>query len=143
MNDQIQNNEPYDRHEARRQRRAERREARGIPGGSTWVAGVILIVIGGAFLMQNMGTFRFPFMNWWALFILIPALGSLDRAYRAYKNAGNQLTRFARNSMFVGLILTIVAALFIFNLNWTFYGPLLLILVGLGVLVNSMLPAKE
>jgi peptidoglycan/LPS O-acetylase OafA/YrhL len=143
MNDQIQNDQPYDRREARRQRRAERREARGIPGGSTWVVGLILIVVGGAFLMQNLGKFYFPFTNWWALFILIPAFGSLDRAYRAYKNAGNQLTVFARNAGFVGVILLIVAGLFLFNLNWTYYGPMLLILVGVGVLLNSMFPSKD
>ena len=143
MNNQSQNNESYDRFEARRQRRAERREARGIPGGSTWVVGLILIVLGGAFLIQNLGKVYFPFTNWWALFILIPALGSLDRAFRAYKNAGNQLTAFARNSAFVGVILLIVTGLFLFNLSWTFYGPMLLILVGLGVLLNSMLPSKE
>jgi peptidoglycan/LPS O-acetylase OafA/YrhL len=143
MNDQMQNNEPYDRHEARRQRRAERREARGIPGGSTWVVGLILIVLGGTFLMQNMGNFYFPFTNWWALFILIPALGSLDRAYRSYKNSGDQFTGFARNSTFVGVILLIVTGLFLFNLSWIYYGPLLLILVGLGVLLNSVFPSKE
>ena len=143
MNDQIQNDQPYDRREARSQRRAERREARGIPGGSTWVVGLILIVVGGAFLMQNLGKFYFPFTNWWALFILIPAFGSLDRAYRAYKNAGNQLTVFARNAGFVGVILLIVAGLFLFNLNWTYYGPMLLILVGVGVLLNSMFPSKD
>ena len=143
MNDQNQNNEPFDRRESRRQRRAERREVRGIPGGSTWIVGLILIVLGGAFLLQNMGRFYFPFTNWWALFILIPALSSLDRAYRAYKNAGNQFTAFARNAAFVGAILLIVAGLFLFNLNWTYFGPALLILVGVGVLANAMLPGKE
>lgn len=143
MNDQIQNNEPYDRHEARRQRRAERREARGILGGSTWAAGIILIVLGGMFLMQNLGTFYFSFTNWWALFILIPALGSLERAYRAYKNTGNQFTAFVRNSAFVGVILLIVTGLFLFNISWAFYGPMLIILVGIGVLLNSMFPVCE
>jgi len=143
MNDQSQNNELFDRREARRQRREERREAMGIPGGSTWIVGVVLIVLGGAFLMQNMGRFFLPFTNWWALFILIPAFGALDRAYRAYKNADNQLTAFARNSLFVGLILTLVAGMFLFNLNWTIFGPILIILVGLGILANSMISAKE
>lgn len=143
MTDQFQDNEPFDRREARRQRRQERREARGIPGGSTWVVGLILIILGGMFLMQNMGELSFPFTNWWALFILIPAFGSLERAYRAYQLAGNQFTTFARNSMFVGVILLIVTGMFLFNLSWTFYGSVLLILVGLGVLVNSMLPSKE
>ena len=143
MNEQNQYNEPFDRRESRRQRRIERHEARGISGGSTWIFGLILIVLGGAFLMQNMGKFYFPFTNWWALFILIPALSALDRAYRAYKNAGNQLTTFARNSLFVGLLLTLVAASFLFNLNWTYFGPALLILAGIGVLANAMLPGKE
>ena len=93
MNEQFQNNEPFDRREARRQRREERREALGVSGGSTWVVGLILIILGGAFLMQNIGIFNIPFTNWWALFILIPAFGSLDRAYRAYKQAGESIYR--------------------------------------------------
>jgi len=138
MNDQIQNNEPFDRRESRRQRRMERREALGVPGGSTWVVGLILILLGGIFLMQNMGRFHFPFTNWWALFILIPALGAFDRAYRVYRQAGDQFTAFARNSMMVGLILTMVAGMFLFNLNWTYFGPILIILVGAGILANGM-----
>lgn len=143
MNDRPQNNEPLDRREARRQRRKDRREARGLPGGRTWVAGLILIVLGGAFLMQNMGTIRIPFTNWWALFILIPAIGAFDRAYRSYRHAGNQLTAPARNSLFVGLILTVITAAFLFNYNLTYFGPSLLILVGLGILANAMFSAKE
>ncbi len=143
MNEQFQNNEPFDRREARRQRREERRESLGIPGGSTWVVGLILIILGGAFLMQNIGIFNIPFTNWWALFILIPAFGSLDRAYRAYKQAGNQFTAFVRSSLFAGLILTMVAGMFLFNLNWTFFGPIILILVGVGILATSMLAIKE
>jgi hypothetical protein len=140
MNDQFQNNnEPLDRRESRRQRH----EALGIPGGSTWAVGLVLIILGGAFLMQNTGMYKIPFTNWWALFILIPAIGSLDRAYRAYKNADNQLTVFARNSMFVGLILTMVAGMFLFNLNWSTFGPVLIILVGLGIIANNMFSSTE
>ena len=143
MNDQSQNNELFDRRESRHQRRVERLEARGIPGGSTWVVGLILIVLGGAFLMQNTGRFFFPFTNWWALFILIPAFGSLDRAYQAYRNAGNQFTAFVRNSAFVGLVLTMVAGMFLFNLNWTYLGPIMIMLVGVGILATNMISRKE
>lgn len=143
MNDQFQNNEPLDRREARRQRREERREALGIPGGSTWAVGLVLIILGGVLLMQNIGVYKIPFTNWWALFILIPALGSLDRAYRAYKHADNQLTAFARNSMFVGLILTMVAGMFLLNLNWSIFGPIFIILVGLGILTKNMFSSRE
>lgn len=139
MNEQFQDNEPVDRHEARRQRREERREA----GGNNWIAGVILVVLGGIFLMRNTGIFHFPFMNWWALFILIPALSSLDKAFRAYRNAGNQLTTLARNSLFVGLFLTFLSASFLFSFDWSYFGPILLILAGAGVLFTAMLPVKE
>jgi len=74
MNEQFQDNEPLDRQEARRRRSEERREM----GGSTWIAGVILVVLGGIFLVRNTGILNYSFTNWWALFILIPALGSLD-----------------------------------------------------------------
>ena len=138
MNDQSSSNESFDRHETRQQRRAERRAALGAPSsGSTWIVGLILIVLGIAFLMQNFGMFLFPFKNWWALFILIPAIGSFDRAFRAYKHADNQLTTFARNSLFVGLIITMLAGMFLFSLNWSIFGPLLIILVGIGILINT------
>ena len=143
MNEQFQNNEPLDRRDARRQRREERLEALGGAGANTWIMGVILIVLGGIFLLQNLGTFYFLLQNWWALFILIPALGSFDRAYRAYKHAGNRFTAFVRNSMFIGLILTTVTGMFLFNLPWTYLGPIMIILVGAGILANSMLSAKE
>lgn len=144
MNDQSPVNQPLDRHEARRQRREARRAALGArSSGGTWVAGLILILLGTAFLMQNMGTFSIPFRNWWALFILMPAIGAFSRAFRVYKHADNRLTTQARNSLFVGLILTIVSGLFLFDLNWSLFGPLLIILVGLGILLNNMLPTME
>ena len=139
MNEQFQDNEPIDRHEARRQRREERREV----GGNNWIAGVILVVLGGIFLMRNIGIFHFTFTNWWALFILIPALSSLDKAFRAYRNAGNQLTSHARNSLLVGLFLTFLSASFLFSFDWSYFGPILLILAGAGVLFTAMLPVKE
>jgi len=130
--------EPLDRREARRQRR----EARQASGASTWITGLILILLGGAFLMQNMGSFAIPLKNWWALFILIPAVGAFDAAWRMYQNADNHLTAAARGSLLGGLVLTIVTLAFLFNINWTFFGPALLILAGAGILVNAMLPGK-
>ena len=141
MNDQTPINdnqsEPFDRLEARRQRRAERLADPSRGGG--WIAGVILIVLGAAFLFRNTGIFTIPFVNWWALFILIPAIGSLDSAVRIYHHAGNQFTAAARGSLMVGLVLTFVTIMFLFDMSWTLFGPILIILVGLGIIVNSML----
>jgi peptidoglycan/LPS O-acetylase OafA/YrhL len=128
--------EPMDRREARRQRRAERLAEPS--RGGTWIAGIILILLGGAFLMQNMGSFTIPFKNWWALFILIPAIGAFDTALRTYRHEGT-LTAPARGSLLVGIVLTLVTAAFLLNINWTFFGPILIILAGLGIVVNTML----
>jgi hypothetical protein len=139
MNDQFPVNEtqpepsdPMDRREARRQRRAER--LADPSRGGTWVVGLILILLGGIFLLRNTGTFDIPLKNWWALFILIPAIGSFDTALRMYRSAGNQLTAPVRGSLLVGLVLTFVTATFLFGLDWSYFGPILIILTGIGIL---------
>ena len=82
MNDQtpIRDPEPFDRREARRQRR-EQRLADPSRGGA-WVTGLVLILLGGMFLLRNTGTFDLPLRNLWGLFILIPAIGAFDSALR-------------------------------------------------------------
>ncbi|NTU54627.1 MAG: hypothetical protein HGA79_00075 [Anaerolineales bacterium] len=139
MNDQL-NNEPLDRREARHQRRAER--LADPSRGSSWIAGIILVVLGGIFLLQNMGSYRFPLQNWWALFILIPAVGAFDTAFRTYRREGT-FTAPARGSLLVGIVLTLVTAAFVFNISWTYFGPALIILAGLGILFNSMVGRQE
>lgn len=136
MNDQSPVHDPQperiDRREARMQRQAGRL-ADPSRGGS-WVTGLVLIVLGVAFLMQNMGSFSIPLKSWWALFILIPAFGALDTGIRTYRSASNQLTVPARGSLLVGLVLTFVAVSFLFDLSWSYFGPVLIILVGIGIL---------
>jgi hypothetical protein len=140
MNDQSPLKQPLDRREARRQRRESRRAALGAPSRiGTLTLGGILVLLGVVFLMQNMGTFVFPLKNWGALFILIPAFGAFDRAWRYYRNVENQFTSQAVGALLVGLALTAVTIMILFELNWTFYGPLLIILVGVGILVNATL----
>lgn len=99
--------------------------------------GIILILLGAVFLMRNTGIYNLPLNNWWALFILIPAIGAFDTALQTYRNAGNQLTAAAGGSLLVGLVLTFVTIMFLFDLSWTFFGPILIILVGIGILFNA------
>jgi uncharacterized membrane protein len=140
MNDPLPTNEPFDRHEARRQRREARRAALGAPSrSSTWIAGLIMILLGLAFLLRTTGNFNFPLNNWWALFILIPAIGAFDTAIRMYRNSGNQLIAPAAGSLLVGLVLIFVTASFLLNLNWSLFGPIILILAGIGILAVAVL----
>jgi predicted secreted protein len=130
-----------DRDEWRAQRstwREERRAARH-SGTGAWIGGAILIVLGLVFLAQNMG--MLVLQNWWALFILIPAAGSFSSAYAMYRNNGNRLSYPARGSLLGGIVFTLVAAAFLFNLNFGVFWPVLLILAGVGLLLNFLLPS--
>jgi hypothetical protein len=127
--------EPFDRRAVRQQRREARREFLGAPStGSALVAGSILILLGAAFLLQNFGAFVIPLQNWWALFFMVPAVGAFDTAWRSYRQE-NRMTAAARGSLLIGSILTLVTAIYLFQLNWAIFGPVLIILTGLGLLV--------
>jgi hypothetical protein len=121
----------------RAERRAERRAAREARGGAR-IGGIVLIALGVIFILQNMGALYLQ--NWWALFILIPALGSFGASYAEYRNSGGRFNARARGSLIAGLIFTAVAAVFLFNLNFSLLLPTILIVAGLGILFNTMLP---
>ncbi|WP_423223024.1 hypothetical protein [Candidatus Amarolinea aalborgensis] len=116
--------------------RAERHED---PGGvSPWLGGAILIVLGLIFLAQNLHIATFQ--NWWAIFILIPAVGAFNTAWGRYQAAGARLTSDAAGSLIGGLVLTVVALAFLFNLglNASLFWPVLLILGGVALLLQAV-----
>jgi hypothetical protein len=147
MNEQTPPNntesEPISRHEARQQRREARREVLGGGGSLTWIAGILLILLGIGFLLQTMGPFSIALHNWWALFILLPALGAFDTAIRVYKQNDNRLVASVRGSLLSGAILTLVTAMFLFELDWKYFGPVLIILAGIGIFAGAALPGKK
>ncbi len=134
---------PPEYHDWREQRRAERwarREARWRrhaerPYG--WIGGVILIVVGMVFLLQNMGIAFL--VNWWALFILIPAFWSFVAAWDIYQDNG-YLTRGGACSLAVGILLTILSCSFLLNLYTDLFLPILLIVSGLVLLGTAFFP---
>jgi len=134
MTTENRNTPTTDPYSDRAQRRAARRAARG---GGAWVGGLILIGLGVIFLLQNAG--MLALQNWWALFILLPALGSFGAAYTEARRSG-RFTARARGSFVAGLIFTAVAAVFLFNLNFSLLLPAILIVAGIGILFNTMLP---
>jgi len=97
---------------------------------------IALIVVGTVLFLRNVLQVPGNF-NWWALFILIPAFSALAAAYRMYKE-NNRLNPAARGSLISGLILTLVAAVFLFGLSWGIIWPLVLVLVGLGILLGNL-----
>lgn len=122
----------------RRAERAERREERKMVRQSSaygWIAGVVLILIGLGFLAQNFGGFRMD--NWWALFILIPAVGSLAAAYENYRT-NQSLTTAGRSSLVLGVFLTALTVMFLFDLSMSIFWPALLILAGVALLAGGL-----
>lgn len=148
MNIDFQNNPTpspsTDRYSERALRRAERaqyraeRHAARYAGGGAWIIGVALIAFGAIIMLQTMGAVQLH--NWWALFILLPTLGSFATAYGAYRNNGGHLNAMVRGSFMGGLLLTAIAAVFLFGLNLSLLLPIILIVAGLGMLFNTVLP---
>jgi hypothetical protein len=110
-------------------------EERHDRGRSQWAFGAVLILIGLAFLMGNF--FNFSFLtNWWAFFILLPAVYNLNRAWSSYRQHGH-LTSGARGSLIGGLLIGTVGLIFLFNLDWGVIWPVFIIIIGVGALVGA------
>jgi len=101
-----------------------------------WIGGAILILLGVVFLLQNL---NIPFLtNWWALFILIPAFWSYVAAWDSFQD-NNRLTRRGAGSLTWGIILTVLALVFLLGLNIGLFWPVLLIVGGLALVGTATL----
>ncbi len=98
------------------------------------VLGAIFILIGAIFLAQNMTDFDIGNWNWWALLILLPALGSLNRTWNIYRAEG-QTSEAMRSPLVGSLMLLLVATILLFDLSWGALWPLFLIIIGVGALI--------
>jgi len=104
----------------------------------SWIVGIIIIVVGVVFLGRNAGWFGdgWEFDNWWALFILIPTFGSLAQAWRAYRTNGHRLSSEVARTLMIGLLLLAVTIIFLLELDWGKVWPVLLVIVGIGLLLG-------
>ena len=108
------------------------RRVRRHKGNTT--GGLILIGIGIFFLLSQVTGFYIH--NWWALFILIPAAMKLNEAWQSYQ-ADGRLNEATRGALIGGTLLAMVASFFLFNISWGLFWPLILILLGIGALLNG------
>lgn len=103
---------------------------------SNWIVGGVMVVLGIIFLINNYST-NFQLQNWWAIFILIPALSNLGTAWKAYREDG-YFSHRGRNALTWGLVTLTVAIIFLLGLEWGIVWPVLLIVIGLGSLVSFL-----
>lgn len=124
----------------REQRRAERharRDARhGLWGGAP-IGGLVLLVIGGVLLANQFG-YHLP-DRWWAALLLIPAGGALVSSVRFWRE-DNRMSARVTGSAAGGVVFLILACAFFFGANWSFFWPVLLMLVGAGLMARSYWP---
>jgi drug/metabolite transporter (DMT)-like permease len=101
-----------------------------------WIGGVVLVAAGAFLLLGNLT--RFSLQNWWAVFLLIPAAGSLWTAYTIWRRNEWRFNAASRGPLIGGLVLVFLAVIFLFNLDWGRVWPGFLIIVGGGLLLTGI-----
>ena len=124
----------------RRAEREARREDRRSRWGGAPIGAIVLILIGALLLAENFGV-ELP-DRWWALFLLIPAIGALVAAIRNYRDGGNTFSGEVVGSLVSAAIFLVLALAFFFGFAWGIFWPALLIVIGLGILARDYLPKR-
>lgn len=112
----------------------EEREGAAEDKGSNWIMALVMIVVGIGLLASNFT--EFSLNNWWALFLLIPAITMLRNVWVDYQAHG-RLTSRSTGALIGGLTVLAAMAVFLFNLSWSGLWPLGFIFGGISVLLSS------
>ena len=106
-----------------------------VPSSSLWI-GLAFIAGGAMVLLNQSGLLSFK-LNWWAFFILIPAIGSFSNAYHRYRATNNLFEMSVMMPAVIGLVMIgLMINLLIgngWNFNWNLIWPIMLIIIGLGM----------
>lgn len=119
--------------------------SRGRLSSSGLIVGLVLIALGGIFLLQTLGLFgTSPVLrNWWALFILIPIAGVLGNLWRTYQANGGAFVSSMIGQLIVLLVMSMLFVILLFNLDWSRLWPVFLIVAGLGALASALVRQRD
>ena len=99
--------------------------------------GLIFIFGGIAVLLNQFDLLPFE-LNWWALFILLPAVGFLSRAYNRFRSGGDVFSMDIAMTALIGLIMAALSFSLLvggaWNFNWSLLWPMIIILIGLSMI---------
>jgi len=101
-----------------------------------WIG--LAFIAGGAILLLNQSGLLSFELNWWAFFILIPAIGSFSNAYNRYRSTNNLFDTSVMMPALIGLFM--IGLMFNllggngWNFNWNLLWPSMLIIIGLGMI---------
>ena len=105
-----------------------------------WI-GLVLIFAGAVVLLNQLDILPFE-LNWWALFILFPAFGTLARAYNSYRSTNDLFEMGVMIPALVGLFMLLMSVSLLLgdaiNLNLRVYWPIILIVLGLGLIIGRL-----
>jgi hypothetical protein len=103
-----------------------------------WI-GLVFIFGGAVVLLNQLNILPFE-LNWWALFILFPAFGALTSAYNRYRSTNVLFEMGVMIPALVGLFMLLLSMSLLvgdaINLNLRVYWPIILIVLGLGLIIG-------
>lgn len=101
-----------------------------------WI-GLAFIGGGAIVLLNQSGLLSFE-LNWWAFFILIPAIGSFRGAYNRYRVTNNLFEMSVMMPALIGLFMIGLMLNLLggngWNFNWNLLWPVMLIVIGLSMI---------
>ena len=99
--------------------------------------GLIFVFGGIALILNQLNILPFE-LNWWALFIMLPAAGMLNGAYNRFRSHGNAFSMDVAFTALIGLFLVGLSFSMLvgasWNINWSLFWPAMIILIGLGMI---------
>jgi hypothetical protein len=97
---------------------------------------ILLILIGGILLIQNLGI-GLKHFNWWALFIFLPVAGSLSTAWKDFLKS-RRLDGKVCSSLGSALVVGTVGVLLLTGADWSHWWPVMLIAAGLSSMLSGI-----
>ena len=103
-----------------------------------WI-GLVFIIGGAVVLLDQLNILPFE-LNWWALLILFPAFCTLMSAYNRYRSTKDLFEMGVMIPALVGLFMLLMSVSLLvsdaIDLNLRVYWPIILIVLGLGLIIG-------
>lgn len=118
--------------------RQDQRDDSGRRGPGAAIAAVILVGVGALFFLQNRG-YAVP-GNLWSLLLLVPAAFALAGLVRKLRENGGRVGPGMAGPLITAIILVGLTIVFLLDIDveWGLFLPILLVLVGFSVLMQSL-----
>jgi len=98
--------------------------------------GLIFVFGGIALIINQLNLLPFE-LNWWALFIMLPAAGMLNGAYNRFRANDNLFTTDIGITALIGLFMVGLSLSLLvgasWNINWGLLWPAIIIVIGLSM----------